>query len=94
VSYRATADWNLIADFDHPVSFRHRADGFGVEGELGVGYRIGRRMEILAVLNGFGWETGTGIDELYHSSSPSQQTQLNEVALTGAGVRLGAKWEW
>ncbi len=39
--YRATADWNLIQNFSHPVSFTHHADGFGVEGQMGVEYAIG-----------------------------------------------------
>ncbi|HXB07425.1 MAG TPA: hypothetical protein VNW04_09925 [Puia sp.] len=94
VTYRANADWNLISDFSHPVSFRHRADGFGIEGELGVRYSVCRRVEVLAAMNGFAWETGTGIDELYHPGSPSQQTQLNEVVMDGLGFRLGMRWKW
>jgi hypothetical protein len=94
VNYRAKADWNLIADFSHPVSFRHRADGFGAEGELGVVYRVCGRMELLFAMNGFAWGTGTGIDELYRSSGTSQQTQLNEVVMDGLGFRLGMRWKW
>jgi hypothetical protein len=94
VSYRAKADWNLIADFDHPVSFRHRADGFGIEGELGAGYRVYRGVEVFLAMSGNAWETGTGIDELYRSTGPSQQTQLNEVVLTGLGLHAGLCWKW
>jgi hypothetical protein len=91
VSYRAKADWNLIADFSHPVSFRHRANGFGVAGELGAGYRIGRGVELFFAAEGSAWETGTGIDELYRSSGPSQQTQLNEVIMAGFGLHAGVR---
>jgi hypothetical protein len=94
VGYRAKADWNLIADFDHPVSFRHRADGFGAEGELGVGYQVWRRLEVFVAVNGFSWGTGTGIDELYRASGPAQQTQLNEVVMIGASIRAGVRWGW
>jgi hypothetical protein len=92
VSYRAKADWNLIQDFNHPVSFRHRADGYGVEGELGIRYRVSQRIDLLLAANGFNWETGKGIDELYRSDGTSQQTQLNEAVLNGFGLRAGAKW--
>jgi len=91
VNYRATADWNLIADFSHPVSFRHRADGFGAEGELRLGYRMGRGVELFFAGDGSSWETGTGIDELYRNSGPSQQTRLNEVVMAGFGLHAGVR---
>ena len=89
VSYRAKADWNLISDFSHPVSFRHRADGFGIEGEVDVRYRVCRLVDLFAAGSGFAWGTGTGIDELYHASAASQQTQLNEVVFTGFELKAG-----
>ncbi|HVU95201.1 MAG TPA: hypothetical protein VHE34_08260 [Puia sp.] len=91
VSYRAKADWNLIADFDHPVSFRHRADGFGIEGECRAGYRVCTGLEVFAAMSGNVWETGIGIDELYRSGGATQQTQLNEVIMTGFGLRAGVR---
>lgn len=91
VSYRAKADWNLIADFSHPVSFRHRANGFGAEGELAVSYRVYRKVAVFCAGNGFCWETGKGVDELYRSSGASQQTQLNEVVMNGFGLRAGLR---
>lgn len=91
VNYRARANWNLIPDFNHPVSFRHRADGYGVEGELGVGYRVCRRVEGFVGMNGFRWETGKGVDELYRNTGSSQQTQLNEVIMAGFGLRAGVR---
>ena len=91
VSYRAKADWNLIADFDHPVSFRHRADGFGFEGEFRAGYRVCRGLDVFAAMSGNVWETGAGIDELYRSNGMTQQTQLNEVIMTRFGLHAGVR---
>jgi len=91
VSYRAKADWNLIADFDHPVSFRHRADGFGIEGEFRAGYRVCQGLEVVAAMSGNVWETGAGIDELYRSGGAIQQTRLNEVIMTGFGLHAGVR---
>lgn len=91
VSYRAKADWNLIADFSHPVSFRHRANGFGVEEELGASYRVCRGVEVFFAGEGSAWATGTGIDELYRSGGTSQQTQLNEVVMAGFGLHAGVR---
>jgi hypothetical protein len=92
VVYRGVADWNLIADFSHPVSFRHRADGYGVEGEVRVGYMLGKHLELLLAGDYFDWETGTGIDMLYLNTGAAQQTQLNGVVRHGVGGRLGVAW--
>jgi len=92
VVYRATADWNLIPEFSHPVSFRHHADGFGVRGALGVRYAVTRGIGVLAEGNCFDWETGTGIDALYLQTGERQQTQLNGVRRDGWGARIGVEW--
>jgi Protochlamydia outer membrane protein len=94
VVYRGVADWNLIADFQHPLSFKHRADGYGVTGELGLSYVIGRHWVFSLRAGGFDWETGTGIDELYLASGGTQQTRLNAVVRMGFEGGLGVDWRF
>ena len=89
VRYHATADWNLIPEFAHPVSFRHTADGYGIEGDAGLRYRGGGRIGISVCGGYFSWETGTGIDQLYLSAGGSDQTQLNGVVRQGWRAMLG-----
>jgi hypothetical protein len=89
VRYHATADWNLIPQFVHPVSFRHTADGYGVDAEAGMRYRLGDRVALRLEGGYFGWETGTGIDQLYLTMGGSDQTQLNGVVRNGWRVMLG-----
>lgn len=91
VLYRASADWNLIQEFSHPVSFRHHADGYGAEGEFRLHYTGGRHIGITLAADYFNRETGTGIDVLYLNTGQSQQTQLNGVRTDGFGVRLGSE---
>jgi len=92
VVYRGVADWNMIADFRHPVSFRHRADGYGVEEELGIKCALGKRLELLVAGNYFDWETGKGVDVLYLNTGATQQTQLNEVVREGIWISAGVGW--
>jgi outer membrane protease len=92
VVYRGVADWNLIAQFAHPVSFRHRADGYGVTGAAGVSYVLSRRLTLSLKGDYLTWETGTGIDELYLQSGSVQQTQLNGVWRNGFGMSLRLQW--
>ena len=94
VVYRGVADWNLIAQFAHPVSFRHRADGYGLTGEAEVGYVLSRKLMLSLKVDYFDWETGTGIDELYLASGGVSQTRLNEVVRTGFEVGLRAAWRF
>lgn len=91
VNYRADADWNLIRTFSHPVSFRHWADGYGLDGELGVRYAAGRHVAVVLAGDYFSGRTGKGIDELYLASGQTSQTQLNGVVLTGFGLRVGLR---
>ena len=93
VVYRGVADWNLIAEFSHPVSFRHRADGYGITGEAGLSYEAGRHWVFSLKGDYFTWETGTGIDELYLASGSVSKTQLNEVVRTGFGGTLRVAWK-
>jgi outer membrane protein Pom len=87
--YRASADWNLIQEFSHPVSFRDHADGYGVEGEFSLHYMAGRHIGVMLAADYFNRETGTGIDVLYLNTGQAPQTQLNGVYTNGFGVRLG-----
>jgi hypothetical protein len=83
VKYHATADWNLIPTFAQPVSFRHTADGYGLEAGAGLRYAAGHRIGVGLRGGYFNWQTGTGIDQLYLSAGGSDETQLNGVVREG-----------
>ncbi|MET3979628.1 hypothetical protein ABIB62_002214 [Mucilaginibacter sp. UYP25] len=89
VSYNAAADWNLIQTFQHPVSYRHTAKGFGIDGELFLAYRLFKNITIQAGGNYYTWQTGKGIDELFFNSGESNKTQLNKVERNGYQISMG-----
>jgi len=90
VQYRASANWNLIREFNHPESFRHTANGYGTHAQAAILYHASR-MHSLGISGSYScWQTGRGIDEQYLSTGASQQTQLNEVHTTGWQVMM----EW
>lgn len=93
VTFDGTADWNLIDDFQHPVSFRDHANGFGLVPALEVLYRLRRHWSI-SLHGSYGWwHTGTGVDNLYLSSGQTSLTQYNGARRSGGegglGFRLG-----
>jgi hypothetical protein len=87
--YSATADWNLISQFAHPVSFRHTADGYGLDAKTALHYRIGRHIALRAGPGFFTWQTGTGIDALYLSAGGTDKTRLNGVSRNGWTAEAG-----
>jgi hypothetical protein len=92
VSYHATADWNLIADFSHPVSFRQYAEGYGLDAEAGLRFTAAKRVAICLRGGYFDWETGTGIDQLFLNMGGSDQTQLNGVVRDGWKGAVTIEW--
>jgi hypothetical protein len=86
--YRASANWNLIREFSHPESFRHTANGYGINIHSSILYRASG-MHSIGIKGSYDrWQTGRGIDELYLANGRSEQTQLNEVRSTGWQVMV------
>lgn len=83
VNYNAKANWNLIQTFQHPVSYRHNAKGFGIDGLAALSYDLTSNLTIQAGGGYFTWQTGKGVDELFLSSGGSDKTQLNGVDRKG-----------
>lgn len=91
-NYNAVADWNFIQTFQHPISYRHTAKGFGVDANASMAYSITNSIAINIGGGYYTWQTGNGVDELYLASGGSERTQLNGVDWKGyrliAGVIL------
>lgn len=89
IKYNAAADWNLIENFQHPVSFRDNANGYGFNGNAGLLYAITKHISIHAGLTWFDWETGKGIDQLYLTNGTTDKTQMNGASRKGTMVDGG-----
>jgi hypothetical protein len=90
VRYRASANWNLIREFSHPESFRHTANGYGLNVHTSMLYHVSRIHSIGIKGIYSRWQTGHGIDELYPATGGPKQTQLNEVR--SAGWQVMVEW--
>jgi len=97
VSYRGQADWNLIATFQHPLSFEDKANGFNLEGSLRFSYFLKTKMDpgkwaFFLSGNILHSETDHGTDWLYMQNGQNVPTQFNgavrDYIRAGAGVRL------
>ena len=89
--YNAYADWNLIDEFAHPLSFKHVAKGFMVSQDLGLSYKMSKHIRpFLNVAYGY-WSTGAGIDELFYADGRTAKTRLNDVSRNSYHIGIGLK---
>ncbi len=94
IKYAAEANWNLIEKFAHPVSFKHTADGFGLEGMLKAGYTIYKSLATYLYVQKSFWNTGAGIDELFYNNGNIAYTKLNQVERKSQNLGLGIKFSF
>jgi outer membrane protease len=87
--YRAEADWNLREDFQHPVSFRHKADGEGVMASIGYRYRPQNRWFLELDVHYRNMSADAGEDKTWFSDGSSLETRLNEVEWESWSVDIG-----
>lgn len=92
VSYNAQGNWNLITTFQHPVSYRHHANGYGLNTNSALVYSITNHIAIQAGGGYLHWQTGNGTDQLYLNSGEVDKTQMNGAFRNGfrvfGGIRL------
>ncbi|WDF55480.1 hypothetical protein [Mucilaginibacter sp. KACC 22063] len=89
VNYNSRADWNQILDFEHPVSFRQNANGFGLQSRLKINYQISSLVTVFISGNYQHWETGNGVDRLFRINGDRPETQFNGAARNTWGVNTG-----
>jgi hypothetical protein len=92
LKYTAQADWNLIEEFKHPVSFKHIAYGYRIEAGAEFSLAVHHSFQFLLKGNYFYSSTGRGIDELYYQSGDIVKTQLNDATLNGFLAGIGIRW--
>jgi len=89
VNYNSKANWNLIQTFQHPVSYRHHASGYGIDAGGQFVYTIYRNLCVHAGGGYFNWQTGNGTDELYLNNGQVDKTQLNGAVNKGFRIQGG-----
>ncbi len=86
--YEAKADWNLRDDLDHPVSFRHYANGRGLTLGLGLEYQLSSVWLLELSYDYQNWQTDDGNSYSYAADGGSSRTRLNEVNWRSQSVLL------
>ncbi|MBK7099483.1 MAG: hypothetical protein IPH58_15620 [Sphingobacteriales bacterium] len=92
LKYAGEGNWNLIEEFQHPVSFVQTANGLQLDGKIGAGYHFNRKIN----LGLFGiysyWKTERGTDKLFLKNGDTPTTGLNSALKKSIGVSVVANY--
>ena len=92
--YSAEANWNLRLDFDHPVSFEHRANGTGMNFFGTLIFNISEAFDINTRFIYRYWTTEPGDDITYFNDGTYGTTPLNEIIWKSYSVQLGVTYKY
>lgn len=94
VNYKAEADWNLRGDFQHPVSYRHTADGEGIVASLGYRYRPAPDWSVQVQADYRDMGTDPGEDVTYLADGRSGTIRLNRVEWQSWSASFGITYNF
>lgn len=88
-NYEAKAQWNLIKEFNQPLSFKQNADGYKFSVNLKSDFAITKNCAFLLALEKQYGATFSGIDEAYLSNGSIPKTKFNGAVLRSLGLKTG-----
>jgi hypothetical protein len=91
LNYKAQADWDLVDEFEHPVSFEHEAYGYTAIAGIGLNIHLNSLLNVSLSGDQFYRITGKGTDRLFLTDGTIPQTQYNGAVNSGSLVSLGIK---
>jgi hypothetical protein len=92
--YDADADWNLRAEYDHPVSFSHDAKGSGWVGGVTILLETKRHWGVNLGMNITDMTTHDGLDRTFYADGSTADTRLNEVRWRSFTVEAGISYRF
>lgn len=88
--YTGRGNWNLRSDFQHPVSFKHKADAQGVSLDIDYERRFTKNIWGRVKVSYQAFKTQKGADTTYFSNGTIGTIDLQEARFEQLGVQLGA----
>lgn len=78
VDYSGEGNWNLRDDLDHPVSFKHSANGDGYTYSIGVDFSPMEQTHLILKYCYSSWSADDGTDTTYFNNGSYGVTRFNE----------------
>ncbi|WP_316792420.1 hypothetical protein [Pedobacter frigoris] len=87
--YYANANWNLVPNFNKPISFEQKANAYKYGGSLHVSYLIIKQLEINSGLSFTYGASLAGKDYAYFTDNSIATTKFNGAELKSSFLELG-----
>lgn len=94
VSYKAQADWNLIEIFEHPVSFKQKANGYETQGRVKMEYTINPLITFNLTGKVGSIRIANGIDKSFLTNNTEISTKFNGANKFYSGFTLGLNFSF
>jgi hypothetical protein len=92
--YYGEGNWNLRSDLNHPRSFEHDAEGYGINISGEWLFSLTTHWNLNITANYQYWDTGTGTDRKFLDSGDTAVTLLNGVTWTSSSFMIGADYNF
>ncbi|MFH1359833.1 MAG: hypothetical protein ABIJ41_02215 [Candidatus Omnitrophota bacterium] len=92
--YDATADWNTRSDYQHPESFIHWGEGYGLVFNAGAGYQMTDAWSLDFAADIQRWRIEDGIDRLFLANGTITDSRLNEVNWDAYSFLFGLTYQF
>lgn len=92
--YSAKANWNLIPDFQKPVSFTHAANSFALNGNVNLAVPLNKTLQLELDYKINNINTYSGVDRAYFNNKQAEETQLNGANFRANTIALGLNFSF
>ncbi|SES18056.1 hypothetical protein [Pedobacter rhizosphaerae] len=92
--YSAKANWNLIPDFEKPVSFTHKANSFSLAGNLNLSVPLNKNLSLELSYKINRIDTHSGVDRAFYVNQPPEETLFNGATFNTNALLLGLSFKF
>jgi hypothetical protein len=92
--YYGEGNWNLRSTFQHPKSFEHEADGFGITVTAQWMVNLAEQWDLTITATHQDWSTGAGTDRKFLAAGGTATTRLNEVNWESTSLMVGGLYRF
>lgn len=92
--YYGEGNWNLRSDLQHPKSFDHKADGFGIAVSGQWMINLTEHWDLTLTASEQDWSTDSGTDCKFLSGGGASVTRLNEVNWSSFCIMVGTTYQF
>lgn len=92
--YKASANWQQIADLKHPDSFTHNGNATGVLASAGYRYKLSKQLAMKIAVDYQKWQVDGGNEQMSLSDDTRINSTINKINREALGVNVGVNYSF